>query len=201
MSDRLEKHGLPGSRCGNDQSPLSFSNGREKVHHPGGVIFRIIPHFQVNFLLGIKGSEVVEENFIPRHLRVFIVDQFHFQHGEIPFRIFGGTNLARDGITRSKIESPNLRGRDVNVIWPGQIIVVGGSQKTKPVGQDFEHPFPKDQAVFFRLGLKNSKNQFLLSHPARPFHIEFLGDLVQFINLQLLQIFDVHIFSFTLPYR
>ena len=42
---QVEKHCLPSSRRSHDQSSLSFSNGREKVHYPGGVILRIVPRF------------------------------------------------------------------------------------------------------------------------------------------------------------
>jgi len=78
MGDALKEHRLPCPWRGHDQASLSLPDRRKKVHDPGGVILRIILHLEVDLLLGIKGSQVVEEDLIPSHLRVFIIDHLDF---------------------------------------------------------------------------------------------------------------------------
>src|SRR5271167_3270138 len=102
------------------------------------------------------------------------------------------TDLAADGVAGLEIELANLRGRNVDVVGAGQIVVVGGAQKAVAVGQDFEHAFGKDVAFFFALGLKDFENQVLLAQSTGAGQVQRSGDLGQLRNVFFFQFSDGH---------
>ena len=65
-----------------------------------------------------------------------------------------------------QVEVADLRGRDVDVVGAGQIVVVGRAQEAEAVGQDFQHAFGEDVAFFFALGLQDLEDQVLLAEAA-----------------------------------
>ena len=87
----LQEHGLSRSGSRHDQSPLPLANGRREFHHSRAILFRI--KFKVDPLFRIQRSEVIEQNFIPLHLRLIIINFFDFQERKIPLSVLRRTNL------------------------------------------------------------------------------------------------------------
>lgn len=86
-ADRLQQHCLSGSRSRHDQSPLAFTDRSRQIHYPSAILFAV--KFEVESLFGIQRGEVVEQDFIPRHLGIFVVDLFDLEQGKISFTFFG----------------------------------------------------------------------------------------------------------------
>ena len=104
----------------------------------------------------------------------------------------GRTNLAADGVTGLEIELADLRGRDIDVIGPGKVVVIGRAEKAIAVRQNFKHAFGEDVAFFFALRLEDLKDQILLAQTAGPGQIQRSGDLGQLGNILFFEFSDGH---------
>ncbi len=119
--------------------------------------------FQVQAVIRIERRQVVEEDLVPGYRGVFEIDQFHLEEGEIALAFLGGPDLAGDGVAGAKIKAPDLGRRDVNIIRPGEVIVIRGPQEPKAVRQYFQDAASENNPVFFHLGLEDGENELLLS--------------------------------------
>jgi len=75
---------------------------------------------------GLSAGEIVKRGFVPRDLRIFVVDGLHLQQREIALILLGLTDLTRHDVAGTQIEPPNLGRRHVNIIQPRQITAVRG---------------------------------------------------------------------------
>jgi hypothetical protein len=116
--------------------------------------------------LGIERSEVVEEDLVAGLLGRLEVDGLDLDQGEVLLAFVGRADVAADGVAGLEVELANLRGRDVDVVGAGQVVVVGRAQEAVAVGQDFQHALGEDVAFFFALGLKDLEDQVLLAEAA-----------------------------------
>ena len=142
--------------------------------------------------IGIERGEVVEEDLLARLIGGLEVDGLDLEQGEVALGVLGRTHLAGDGVAGAQVEAPDLGGRDVDVVGPGQVVVVGRAQEAEPVGQHFQHALGEDQAVFLGLGLEDLEDQLLLAQPAVVLDAEVAGDVVQLGNGLLLQLGEIH---------
>src|SRR5439155_2566481 len=99
--------------------------------------------------------QVVEEDLLARLLRRLEVDRLDLEQREVPLRVLRRTHLAGNGVARPEIEPSYLGRRNVDVVGPGQVVVVGGSQESKAVREDLEDALGEDQAVLLRLRLED----------------------------------------------
>src|SRR5579863_10392411 len=157
----LKEHRLPGPRRSDDQASLALSDRSDQLHNPSGEILRV--PFQPDALHRIKGSQVVEENFVARDVRLFVVDQFDFQEREVAFPFFGRADLACNNVPSAEIKATDLRRRDVDIVGSRKIVVIGRTEKAEAVRKGLQDPLAIDGAVFLRLGLKYRENKLLLS--------------------------------------
>ena len=72
-------------------------------------------------------------------------------------------HLAADGVAGFQVELTDLRRRNVNVIRPRQVVVVGGAEKTVAIGQDFQNALGKNMAFLFALRLEDLEDKVLLA--------------------------------------
>ena len=122
VGDILQEHGLAGPGRGHDEPPLALADGGHEVHDAGRVVVRI--RLQTQALVGIKGGQIVKEDFIPGDGGVFEIDRLHLEEGEVALPFLGGPDLPRDGVAGAQVEPPNLGGRHIDVIRPGQVVVI-----------------------------------------------------------------------------
>src|SRR4030095_14064942 len=116
----------------NDQTALAFADGAEKIQHAAGHVF--LSGFHLETALRIERRQVIEENLVARDLGVFKVDGFDFDESEVAFAVFGGTDLAGDGIAGTQVELADLRRRDVDVVRTGKVVVLGRTEEAETVG-------------------------------------------------------------------
>ena len=189
IGDRLQQHRLAGARRGDDQSALAFADGRQQIHHAAGVVVLGRLHLQPR--LRIERREVVEENLVAGFLGRLEVDRVDFDQREVPLAFLGRADLAADGVAGAQIEAADLRGRNVDVVGTGQVVVFGRAQEAEAVGQAFEHAFGEDQAALFGLHLQDLEDQLLLAQSREALDAQILGDLVELLDAHVLELHQV----------
>jgi hypothetical protein len=65
------------------------------------------------------------------------IDRLDFDQGKVALSIFGRTDLPRDRIPGPQIEFSNLGRRDVNVVRPGQVVLIGSAQEPESFREAF----------------------------------------------------------------
>ena len=164
VGDVLQKDGLAGPGRGDDQAALPLADRGEEVHDPRGEVLRI--EFQIQFLLGVEGGQVVEEDLVARRLRALEVDLVHLEEGEVLLPLLGGPDLAGNRIPRPQTETADLRRGDVDVVRAREVVVIDRAEKSETVREDLQDAGTGDDAVFLGLGLQDGENQVLSSHAA-----------------------------------
>ena len=162
IGDGLQHHRLTGARRSDDQAALALADGAEKIEDATGHV--LLGRFHLQAALRIERRQVVEEDFVAGDFGIFEVDGFDFDQREVALAVLRRTNLAGDGVAGAKIEFADLRGRDVDVVRAGEIVVFGGAEKAEAIGETFEDAFGEDQTVLFGLGAEDLEDQLLLAH-------------------------------------
>ena len=152
----------------------------------------VLGGFELESIVGIKRSQVVEEDLVSRFVRMLEVDGFDLDQGEIALSIFRRTYLAGNGIAGAQIELADLRRRNVDVVRSGQIVVVRRAEESESVRQGFENAFTEDEAALFGLRLQDLEDQFLLPHSGSSLNVEVLGNLRQRRDVHFLKLGNVH---------
>src|SRR4030095_2491608 len=106
------------------------------------------------------------------------VDRLDLEQREVALRVLRRPYLARYGVARAEGESSDLGRSDVNVVGPGQVVVVGSSQKAEAIRKDFQNTRSEDEAVFLRLRLEDLEDQLLLGQGAPCLDVQGTGDPV-----------------------
>ena len=188
---RLQQHGLAGARRSDDEAALAFADGSEQIHDAAADVFAHGLHLDA--LLGIERRQVVEEDLVAGLFGRLEVDGLDLDQGEVLLAFVGRADVAADGVAGLEVELANLRGRDVDVVGAGQIVVVGGAEEAVAVGQDFQHAFGEDVAFFFALGLKDLEDQVLLAEAAGAGDFQGARDAAQFGDVFFFQFGDGHV--------
>ena len=144
-------------------------------------------------LLRIERRQVVEENLVARLFGRLEVDGLDLDQREVLLAFVRRAHVAADGVAGLQVELADLRGRDVDVVGAGQIVVVGRAEEAVAVGQDLEHAFGEDVAFFFALGLKNLEDQVLLAEAAGAGDVEAARKLAQLRDIVFFQLRNCHV--------
>ena len=178
---RLQQHRFAGARRGDDEAALAFADGRQQIHDAAADGFAHGLHLDA--FLRIERGQVVEEDLVACFFGRLEVDGLDLDQGEVFFPFVRRADVAADGVAGFEVEFANLRGRDVDVVGAGQIVVIGRAQEAVAVGQDLEDALGKDVAFFFALGLKNLEDQVLLAEAAGAGNLEGARDAAQFSDV------------------
>ena len=92
------------------------------------------------------------------------VDRLDLEQREVALALLGRPDLARIDVAGAQVEAPDLRGRDVDVVGAGEVVLVGRAQEAEAVGQHLEHALGVDAAAFSALRLEDREDQVLLAH-------------------------------------
>ena len=185
VGDGLQEHRFAGAGRGDDQAALPFADGREQIHDAAREV--VLDGFELHALVGIERREVVEEDLVARFLGRLEVDGVNLDESEIALAFLGRADLAGDGVAGAQVEAADLRGRDVDVIGAGQIVVLGGAQEAEAIGQAFEDALGEDEAALFGLGLQDLEDQLLLAESGGAGHGQVFSDLVELLDAHVLQ--------------
>src|SRR4030095_12736881 len=83
------------------------------------------------------------------------------------------------GVSRVQVELPDLRGRHVDVVRAGQVVVIGRAQEAEAVRERLEHTFREDVAALLGAHAEDLEDQLLLAHAGCTGDLELFGDLRQ----------------------
>src|SRR5262249_29176779 len=114
----------------------------------------------------IKRRQVVEQDLVPSFIGRFKIDRLDLYQRKVFLTLMRWTDLAANGVAGFEVEFADLRGRDVNVVRSGQVVVIGRAEEAISVRQDFQHTLGKDVPLFFALRLQDLEDEVLLSEPA-----------------------------------
>ncbi len=190
VRDGLHEHGLAGARRSDDQTALALADGAEEIHDAAADVLAHGLHLDA--LLRIERREVVEENLVAGLFGRLEVDGFDLDEREVLLAFVRRAHVAGDGVAGLEVELADLRGRDVDVVGAGQVVVVGAAEEAVAVGQDLEDSLGEDVAFFFALRLKNLEDEVLLAESAGASDFEAAGELAEFGNALFFQLSNCH---------
>src|SRR5436190_1155421 len=79
------------------------------------------------------------------------------------------------------------RGRNVDVVGAGEVVVVGGSKESETIRENLEDAFGEDQPRLFGAGPEDLEDQLLLAHAGGAGYLELACDLGQRDGRQVLE--------------
>ena len=174
-------------RC-DDQSPLPFADGGEKIQHAPGELGGMV--LQLQALLGIERREVVEERPVFALGNRHVVDRLDLQQGVVALLLLGRAHLTRDHVAASQGELSDLGAGDVGVVAGVGEVAVHRPQKAVAFIGDLQNPGKEDVAPFAHLGFENLEHQVLAFEFVGVFDSQLFGDGHQLFEALLPQIFD-----------
>ena len=104
-------------------------------------------------------------------LRVLEIDRVDLEQREIALALLGAADDALDRVAGAQPELPDLRGRDIDVVGPGEIIGVGRAQEAEAVLQHLDDALADDLDVAARELLQDREEQLLLSQERGVLHL------------------------------
>ena len=123
VGDVLQQYGFACTRRCNDQGTLALSEWNHDVDNARRQILnRRIFRFHLEPLCRIERRQVVEMTLVLGCFWIFKVYLIDLKKSEVTFAILWASDLAFDCITCAQSKTADLRGRNINVIWAGEII-------------------------------------------------------------------------------
>src|SRR5580692_4049862 len=105
----------------------------------------------------------------------------------------GRPDIAADRVASLEVKLADLRGRDVDIVRAGQVVVVRRAKKAVAVRQNLEDAFGKNVAFLFTLGLKDLEDQILLAKAAGARYFQGARDAAQFRDVLFFEFSDGHV--------
>jgi hypothetical protein len=95
---------------------------------------------ELNPLSRTDRRQRIKQRLGTRTIRRNTVDGLNLDECEISLTFFRRPYLPAHKVTRAKVEPPNLRRRDVYIVWTWQIVALLRPQKAETVRQNFKYP-------------------------------------------------------------
>src|SRR5690606_22479446 len=176
-----------------DQAPLALADGGDEVDDAAGeVLGAAVARLQYQPLVGEQWRVVLEEDLVAGVFRRVEVDVIDLEQGEVALAFLGGADLAGDAVAGAQVEAPYLAGGDIDVVGAGQVGGVGGAQKTKTIGEDFENTVTVDVLATLGVALEDVEDDVLFAGAGLVFEADVLADFDQFGNGLGFQISQIH---------
>ena len=128
----------------------------------------------------MQRCQVFKGDLVPGVFRFLVVDGADLEQGEVAFAVLGRAYLAVDGVAGAQTEAPDLAGRDVDIVRPGQVGTVCRAQKSETVLQDFQDAAAKDVFTLLGMCLEYGEDNVLLARACCPFGAYLLRNFNQF---------------------
>ncbi len=182
VGDRLQQHGLACTGRSDDQVRAGLCpRWSEQIHDPAADGLAHCLHLDA--FLRIERRQVVKEDLVARLFRRFEVDGFDLDQRKVLHSFVRRAHVAADGVARLEVELADLRGRHIDVVRSGQIVVVGRAKEAIAVREDFQYAFGEDVAFFFALRLEDLEDQILLAKAAGARNLEGSRNAAQFSDV------------------
>src|SRR4029077_5502557 len=97
-------------------------------------------------------------------------------------------NLPTHRVAGAQIKLSYLRGRNINVVRAGKVVIFRRAQETETIGKRFEHTFGENQATLLSLGRQHLEDQLLFAHSSCAGDVHAFGDAGQLGDRHLLEI-------------
>ena len=189
VRDVLQDHRLAGLGRRRDERPLALPDRRDQIDDARG---EAAPRrLEVELLLGIEGRQVVEEDLVPGVLGRLQIDRVDLEQREVPLALLRRADLPENGVAGPQVEAANLGGRHVDVVGPGQVVLVRRAQEAEAVGQRLERALGVDPALLLGLGLEDLEDQILLAQAGGVLDRQVFTELGEFLGSLQLEIRDV----------
>src|SRR5690606_21414976 len=119
-----------------DETALALTDRRDHVDDARRQILgAAVALLELQPLLREQRSQVLEQNLALCVLRRVVVDLSDLEEREIPLAVLRRPDQTRDGVARSQVETPDLAGRDVDVVGARKIGAVRRAQEAEAVLQ------------------------------------------------------------------
>src|SRR5690606_38070491 len=132
LGDVLEEHGLTRARRRHDQRALALPLRADQVDYPRRlVLHRRIGGVEIQPLIRVERSQVVEIGAVADRIGVVIVDARELGQREIAFAVLRRADLAFDRVTGAQSPFADLVWRNVDVVGTGQIVRFRAAQEAE----------------------------------------------------------------------
>ena len=196
VGDVLQQHGLAGARRRNDQRALALADRGDDVDDAGGeVLLGRVLVFHLQPLVGIERRQVVEVDLVARLLGVLEIERVDLEQGKIAFAFLRAADVAVDRVAGTQAEAADLRGRDVDVVRPRQIVRLRRAQEAEAIRQHLDDALPDNIGLARGELLEDAEHQLLLAHRRGVLNLEFLGkrhELRRSLGLEFLEFHFPH---------
>ena len=113
-------------------------------------------------------------------LGILEIDRIDLEQREIAFALLGASDNALDRVAGAQTKFADLRGRNINVVRPGEIIGVGRTQEAEAVLQHLDDAFADDLDVATGELFQNCEQQLLLAQERGVLHLVLFGESQEF---------------------
>src|SRR5436190_3450563 len=145
VGDLLEEDRLAGARRRDDEGALALAERGDHVHDAHREIVGL--GLEADALARVERREALEGDRALRLVGVRVVDELDLEEGEVLLAVLGRTDLAADDVAGPHAEAADLRGRDVDVVRAGQVVVLGRAEEAEAFGKDLEDALAEEEPV------------------------------------------------------
>ena len=192
LGDVLENDGLAGLRRRHDEATLAFPQGRDQVDDARDQVRgTAVAAFEHEALFREQGGEVLEQDLVLPGVRLAHVDLVDLEQGEV-LPVLGRADLAGDAVAGAQAETPDLAGRDIDVVGTGEVGTARRAQEAESVLKDFEHALAVD--VFAVLGdpPQDCGNNLLFAQAREVIEADIPGHVDQFGDGFGFEVSEIH---------
>ncbi len=186
VGEILEDHRLSRAGSGDDEAALPESQRGHHVEDPCRQV--VLLRLEMQSAMRVERRQVVEQRLVLKGARRVEVDRLDSNESEIAFSLSGRTDETRDRVPRAKLEPPDLRRRDVDVVGPGQVARLWRSKKSVPLGRDLEDPLGQKLTAPPSLRLEHAHDEVVLAHPLGGLDAHLPGAFGERVDGQLLEL-------------
>jgi hypothetical protein len=121
---------------GDDQPALSLPDRSDEVDHSHGDRAVVSVYFESQALFRVSGAEALETQALRRIVWIRSVERLDLQECQITLTSLRRPDLARNRIARAQVEAFDLRGADVDVIRPVEVVPILRAEESVPLWKD-----------------------------------------------------------------
>ena len=185
MGNVLHHHRLAAFGWSYQQSTLAFTDGGNDVDDASSDIFvALVVLLQAHLHFGEQGRQVLKHDLVLVFLRPATVDFVQLVQCKVAFTIFGCTHLAFDHVAGVQVKAAHLAGADIDVVSRSCVAGVGAAQKTKAIGQYFQHTIGNDLLTGAGTLFDDGEHKLLLAHAACVFNFKLFSLFQDFRYVQ-----------------
>ena len=189
----LQQHGLTGFRRRDNEAALAFADRRDHVDDARREIFRAaVALLELEPLLREQRRQVLEQHLALRGFGRVVIDLADLQQREVPLAVLRRANQAGNRVTRTQIEASDLARAHVDVVGPGEVGTIRGTQEAEAVLQDLEHAFAEDALAVLGVRFQDREDDVLFARAGEILDAHRLAELHERRDRARLQLGEIH---------